>query len=72
MGIVQTDPEKGPIMKITIVHLGETGKTGQNLKKSRKYDGQVKQEQSEKALKIRWKYLKMSRHFICITVFHLF
>lgn len=60
MGTVETEPEKGPIVKIITEHLGETEKTGQNLKKSRKHDGQVKWDMISEGLKIRWKYLKMS------------
>lgn len=58
MGTVETEPEKGPIVKIITEYLGETEKTGQNLKKSRKHDGQVKWGMISEGLKIQVEVLK--------------
>lgn len=63
MGTVQTEPEKGPIVKITIVHLGETGKTDQNLKKSRKYEGQIKWDMISEGLENQVEVFKDVRYW---------
>lgn len=50
-------------MKITIVHLGETGKTDQNLKKSRKYEGQIKWDMISEGLENQVEVFKDVRYW---------